>query len=99
MRDGSWILERPSSQLDAEGRVWRMTAEHAPELARSRNPDLYSFTFQSRRLALGPHLAIGSGSGAQFVARIYFALHEGDDDLPRGIYVGHVGRHLPDTTT
>jgi len=27
MRDGSWILERPSSQLDAEGRVWRMTAE------------------------------------------------------------------------
>ena len=27
MRDGSWILQRPSSQVDAEGRVWRMTAE------------------------------------------------------------------------
>jgi len=27
MRDGSWILERPSSQVDAERRVWRMTAE------------------------------------------------------------------------
>ncbi len=27
MRDGSWILKRPSSQVDAERRVWRMTAE------------------------------------------------------------------------
>jgi len=26
-------------------------------------------------------------------------MHDGDDDLERGIYVGHVGRHLPDSTT
>jgi len=90
-------LGRSLPQAAADlGLSWRSDVS---ELARSRNPDLYSFTVQSRRLALGPHLAIGSGSGAQFVARIYFALHEGDDDLPRGIYVGHVGRHLPDTTT
>ena len=78
------------------GLTWRGDVS---ELARSRFPDEYSFTLDRRRLQLGPHLNIGSGSGAQFVARVYFAMHDGDDDLERGIYVGHVGRHLPDSTT
>ena len=51
------------------------------------------------KLELGPHVAIGSGSGAGFVARIYLHVADGSGQVPRGIYVGHVGRHLPDTTT
>jgi hypothetical protein len=50
-------------------------------------------------MELGPHVAIGSGSGAGFIARIYLHVADGSGDVPRGLYVGHVGRHLPDTTT
>jgi hypothetical protein len=42
---------------------------------------------------------IGSGQGAGAIARIYLALHPGDAELPRSVIVGHVGRHLPDSTT
>jgi hypothetical protein len=38
-------------------------------------------------------VALGSGSGAGFVARIYLWAEDGE------MVVGHVGRHLPDTTT
>ncbi len=69
------------------------------ELARSRNPHDYTVTHDGERLDLGPHLALGSGSGAGFIARIYLHVADGSGGVPRGIYVGHVGRHLPDTTT
>ncbi len=69
------------------------------ELARSRNPHDYATTYDGQRLELGPHVALGSGSGAGFIARIYLHVADGSDGVPRGIYVGHVGRHLPDTTT
>jgi hypothetical protein len=69
------------------------------ELARSRNPHDYAVTHEGERLDLGPHLALGSGSGAGFIARIYLHVGDGSGPVPRGIYVGHVGRHLPDTTT
>jgi hypothetical protein len=69
------------------------------EIARSRNPHHYSATWQGHRLELGPHVALGSGSGAGFIARIYLHVADGTGDVPRGLYVGHVGRHLPDTTT
>jgi hypothetical protein len=69
------------------------------DLARSRNPHDYTVTHDGHRVELGPHVALGSGSGAGFIARIYLHVADGSNELPRGIYVGHVGRHLPDTTT
>jgi hypothetical protein len=78
------------------GLTWRAGVS---ELARTRWAKHYSVSFDGHQLELGPHVALGSGSGAGFVARIYLHVADGNGDLPRGIYVGHVGRHLPDTTT
>jgi hypothetical protein len=69
------------------------------ELARTRWAKHYVVTHDGHQLDLGPHIALGSGSGAGFVARIYLHVADGNGDVARGIYVGHVGRHLPDTTT
>jgi hypothetical protein len=69
------------------------------ELARNRWPNAYTVSYDGHTLDLGPHVAIGSGSGAGFVARIYLHCADGSGGVPRGLYVGHVGRHLPDTTT
>lgn len=68
------------------------------ETTRKRYEDDYTVTWEGHRLELGPHVGLGSGSGAQFIARIYLHVSEGGE-VPRGITVGHVGRHLPDTTT
>jgi hypothetical protein len=78
------------------GLNWR---QNVSELARSRNPHAYTVTHDGERLELGPHVALGSGSGAGFIARIYLHVADGSTAVPRGLYVGHVGRHLPDTTT
>ena len=78
------------------GLTWR---QNVSELARSRKPHAYTITHDGERLELGPHVAIGSGSGAGFIARIYLHVADGSGEIPRGLYVGHVGRHLPDTTT
>jgi hypothetical protein len=78
------------------GLTWR---QNVSELARSRKPHAYTITHDGERLELGPHVAIGSGSGAGFIARIYLHVADGSGDVARGLYVGHVGRHLPDTTT
>jgi hypothetical protein len=78
------------------GLTWRSDVS---ELARNRYPDRYTAVHDGARLELGPHVAIGSGSGAGFIARIYLHVADGSGDVPRGLYVGHVGRHLPDTTT
>jgi predicted nucleic acid-binding Zn-ribbon protein len=69
------------------------------ERTRTRHGKEYSFTYQGRTFELGPHMRIGSGQGAGAIARIYLALHPGDADIPRSVIVGHVGRHLPDSTT
>ena len=79
-----------------QGLTWR---QGVSELARNRFPNAYTITHDGEKLELGPHVAIGSGSGAGFVARIYLHVADGSGAVPRGIYVGHVGRHLPDTTT
>jgi hypothetical protein len=78
------------------GLAWR---QNVSETARSRKPHLYAVTHEGERLELGPHVALGSGSGAGFIARIYLHVADGAGAVPRGLYVGHVGRHLPDTTT
>ena len=44
-------------------------------------------------------LAVAAVSGAGFIARAYLHVADGSGNVPRGLYVGHVGRHLPDTTT
>lgn len=69
------------------------------ERTRTRHGKEYSFTYEGRAFELGPHVRIGSGQGAGAIARIYLALHPGDAELPRSVIVGHVGRHLPDSTT
>jgi hypothetical protein len=69
------------------------------ERTRTRYGKEYSFTYMGRTFELGPHVRIGSGQGAGAIARIYLALHPGDAELPRSVIVGHVGRHLPDSTT
>jgi hypothetical protein len=77
-----------------------LTYKHdVSETARSRHPHEYSTTVDGERVDLGPHVNIGSGSGAGFIARIYLHVADGSGPVPRGMYVGHVGRHLPDTTT
>jgi hypothetical protein len=78
------------------GLSWRAGVS---ELARTRWAKHYVVTHDGHQLDLGPHLALGSGSGAGLIARVYLHLADGNGDVPRGIYVGHVGRHLPDTTT
>lgn len=69
------------------------------ELARTRWREEYLVTIDGQEVELGPHVGLGSGSGAGFVARIYLHVADGNNGLPRGITVGVVGRHLPDTTT
>jgi hypothetical protein len=85
-----------SQAADELGLTWR---QNVSGLARSRKPHAYTVTHDGERLELGPHVAIGSGSGAGFIARIYLHVADGSGEVPRGLYVGHVGRHLPDTTT
>ena len=85
-----------SQAADELGLTWR---QNVSGVARSRNPHAYSVVHDGERLELGPHVAIGSGSGAGFIARVYLHVADGSGNVPRGLYVGHVGRHLPDTTT
>ena len=73
--------------------------QNVSELARTRYEKDYTFSYDGRELLVGPHIGLGSGSGAAFVARIYLHAHEGGDGLDRGLIVAVVGRHLPDTTT
>jgi hypothetical protein len=66
------------------------------------HPNDYHFSHDGHTLRVAEHVRVANGSGAQRCARIYCAFHpgsDGDDDLPRGVYVGPVGRKLPDSTT
>jgi hypothetical protein len=69
------------------------------ERTRTRYGRDYEFAYEGRTYQLGPHVRLGSGAGAGAIARIYLCLHPGDDELERSVIVGHVGRHLPDSTT
>jgi len=59
----------------------------------------YTYAYRGEKLRLGPHVALGSGAGAGNIARIYMTAHAGSEQVPRGLIVGHVGVHLPDSTT
>jgi hypothetical protein len=75
---------------------WR---SNVSELARTRYAKEYTFTYEGHELPIGPHIGLGSGSGAAFIARIYLHVADEGDAIGRGIVVAVVGRHLPDTTT
>jgi HNH endonuclease len=59
----------------------------------------YEVTWKGRKFRLGPHIRLGTGAGAGSTARIYGFFFDGDDETGRTFVVGHVGRHLPDSTT
>jgi hypothetical protein len=89
------------AQVAAEHGITQWKPDIA-ETTRKRYEDDYTFSIDgsSKKLWVGPHIGLGSGSGAQFIARIYLHVSDGSDpEVPRGIIVAVVGRHLPDTTT
>jgi hypothetical protein len=59
----------------------------------------YEVTWKGKKYRLGPHVRLGTGAGAGSTARIYGFFHDGDNEHGRTFVVGHVGRHLPDSTT
>lgn len=60
----------------------------------------YTLTHKGRSYLMEPHVRVGGRApGAGKFARIYLCLHEGDEHLDRSVLIGHVGRHLPDSTT
>ena len=59
----------------------------------------YEVTWNGQKYRLGPHVRLGTGAGAGSTARIYGFFFDGDDEHGRTFVVGHVGRHLPDSTT
>lgn len=61
-----------------------------------RNARHYTFTYEGRALTMGPHARVGRGRGAGLTARIYLAVDDAGD-VPQ-LVVGHIGRHLPDST-
>lgn len=66
------------------------------------HPNDYHFPYEGETLRVAEHVRVANGSGAQRCARIYCSFHPGSDqegDIPRGVYVGPVGRKLPDSTT
>jgi hypothetical protein len=94
-------MGRSLGQAAAEHGITQWKPDIA-ETTRKRYEDDYTFTLEgsTRKLWVGPHIGLGSGSGAQFIARIYLHVADGSDpEVPRGIIVAVVGRHLPDTTT
>jgi hypothetical protein len=90
-------MGRSLAQAAAEHGITQWRPDVA-ETTRKRYEDEYSFTLDGQKLWVGPHIGLGSGSGAQFIARIYLHVSDGGT-IPRGIVVAVVGRHLPDTTT
>lgn len=78
-------------------------ADDVSVTARNQNPREYRFTHQGRPLWAGPHVRVATGRGLQRTCRIYLALVKGGEPdlagLPRGVYVGPVGRHLSDSTS
>jgi HNH endonuclease len=59
----------------------------------------YEVSWKGRKFRLGPHIRLGTGAGAGSTARIYGFFYDGDGEQARTFVVGHVGRHLPDSTT
>lgn len=101
----AWAVEggvgRPMRDIAIEQQLdW---ADDVSDAARGQHPQEYLFSHQGRPLWAGPHVRVANGRGLQRTCRIYLALVKGGEPdlagLPRGIYVGPVGRHLSDSTS
>jgi hypothetical protein len=101
----AWAVEdgvgRPMRDIAVEQQLdW---ADDVSDAARGQHPHEYQFSHDGRTLWAGPHVRVANGRGLQRVCRIYVALVKGGEadlaGLPRGIYVGPVGRHLSDSTS
>jgi hypothetical protein len=101
----AWAVEggvgRPMRDIATEQQLdW---ADDVSDAARGQHPHEYLFSHDGRPLWAGPHVRVANGRGLQRVCRIYLALVKGGEPdlagLPRGIYVGPVGRHLSDSTS
>jgi hypothetical protein len=55
----------------------------------------YTRSFDGQRVTLSPHLALGDGGSTDTIFRAYWYL----DEASRRFVLGHVGRHLEDSTT
>ena len=103
-------LDELAAEWD-DGELGKSLADRARELglnwrsdvsvtARNKAPRDYTVQYDGHSLDLGPHVVVGNGSGAGLCARIYVAAVDGSNGLgERCIVVGHVGRHLKDSTT
>jgi len=107
-------LDRVAAAWDAPGGTGRPIRDVARDqglewaddvsvTARSQHPREYVFSHAGRQLWAGPHVKVATGRGMRRTCRVYLALVKGDEPdlagLPRGVYVGPVGKHLSDSTT
>lgn len=65
------------------------------EITQGRHPGEYGRTYGGRRVMVGPHVALGDGGSTDTIFRAYWYL----DEAERKFVIGHVGRHLEDSTT
>jgi hypothetical protein len=106
-------LERLAALWAREGGIGMAIADKARELglnwrgdvSMSTRPggsraDQYQFSYDGQTWTMGPHVALGSGSGAGKIARVYFAFDERSPEKSDWRFVlGQVGRKLDDSTT
>jgi hypothetical protein len=64
-------------------------------VTQGRHPQEYGRTYGGGRVMLGPHVALGDGGSTDTIFRAYWYL----DEAERRFVIGHVGRHLDDSTT
>jgi hypothetical protein len=109
IRDALLKLERVAALWARPGGIGGMDlGQKATELGLDWKVDIsdtaknrrdYRFPWNGDKYTMGPHVRLGSGSGAGNIARIYLYRHEPDDPTSRRLVVAHVGRKLADTTT
>jgi GNAT superfamily N-acetyltransferase len=103
-------LETLAAQEARQGGIGKALADAALELglqwrggisqtAATRYEADYVARWDGETILLGPHVCLGSGSGAGKIARIYLYRHEAEKPEDRRYVIGHVGRKLRDTTT
>jgi len=64
-------------------------------ITQGRYPEEYERTYGGERVKLGPHVGRGRGGSTDTIFRVYWFL----DERERRFVIGHVGRHLTDSTT
>jgi hypothetical protein len=94
-RDGG-SGKRRDKAAEELGLQWRSDVGDG---ARGKHSEKYTVLWREEKVELGPHINFGSGRGAASIARVYFYCHEAEDPSERCFVIGHVGRHLPDSTT